>query len=93
MEFNYEGTSSVTLPTGTSAELPAVQANMVWKVWSELAPIAAGRGEGVKMMKGEDGIILISTVYAPMWEQVLVAIFPSGEVSNHGEPSSPYSAR
>ena len=78
----------ISLPDGQSASLPEPQARAVWQHWRGLTPVALARGEGVRI-EVTDGTVEISTVYAPQWEGVRIAIERDGTAVWCGEQSAP----
>lgn len=85
-----------TGPTGESWTAATKGHRALWAIWRALLPVAASRGEGVRIRPfphdvddAPPGTLLVETIYAPLWEQVRVAVDPDGTVTWCSEQSAP----
>lgn len=79
----WRGLARAVLPHGKKLRLPYAQWRAVWEIWTRAAPRAVK--EGVEVAEGEDRLLVVASIYSPLWEALIVYIAPDGEVSDCSE--------
>lgn len=90
-DFASYGTDviGVTLPTGENMDLPGVQAAAVWKAYYQVRARIGSRWEGI-MVFDVDEWVRVQSVYAPLWENVVLAVARDGTIHDCSGQYAPH---
>lgn len=77
------------LPTGQRWDGSEAQMHRIWCVWYQVTMIAINRGLGVAVEPAPDGVVEITTIGAPQWEEIRVAVHPDGALTHFSEQCAP----